>query len=379
MSETDHKTLDGSASSEDEMNAKEERCPLSVRQVKDTGREEKKSRGRLSKAKQLALEAGLKSPMRRHLIPTNAHSTPWTRSGRNKKLLEEDSDEEQSLERTLRARDEHEEENNDNNSLFTQLEKRLVENITREIKREMGKLQQSLQIEINDIKKDMRKKESIWIEERRILTERLSRLEEKREKEENDKKDWRVEIESNIEQIKNGEGNNASITMLPLIKTLQHKLEISERKEKRNNVIIHGMQINKKNIKEEVQSLFKTRMHVDEPIIGVRRIGYPRENFTQTIIVELGSLESKVKLMRQKHTLRGSTIYINDDLTQKERFIQKEITKIAKREEEKGKVVKIGYQKLVINGKSLKWNEQKEKLEEENFRQNRWNAERIGL
>ncbi|KAJ8912534.1 hypothetical protein NQ315_014478, partial [Exocentrus adspersus] len=44
------------------------------------------------------------------------------------------------------------------------------------------------------------------------------------------------------------------------------------------------------------------------------------------------------------------------DLTKEERKIQKTIREKAKQEKEKGNDVKVGYQKLVVNGKVWKWN-----------------------
>lgn len=60
--------------------------------------------------------------------------------------------------------------------------------------------------------------------------------------------------------------------------------------------------------------------------------------------------------------IKGNRIFINDDLTQKEREKQKQIRSFAKSEIDKGKEVKIGYSKITINGEEWRWDETSEKM-----------------
>jgi hypothetical protein len=71
------------------------------------------------------------------------------------------------------------------------------------------------------------------------------------------------------------------------------------------------------------------------------------------------------KLWKNKRKLRekkGKRVYIEDDLTKKERDIQKELRALAKEERQKGLRVKVGYKKIWIEGKGFRWDEEKEKL-----------------
>ena len=61
--------------------------------------------------------------------------------------------------------------------------------------------------------------------------------------------------------------------------------------------------------------------------------------------------------MQNKNKLKGTTIFIENDMTNKEINIQNELKKIAKQEYEKGNKVRIGYQKLTINSKTFDWEE----------------------
>lgn len=74
--------------------------------------------------------------------------------------------------------------------------------------------------------------------------------------------------------------------------------------------------------------------------------------------------------MAKKKVLgRKSKIFIDNDLTVKERQIQKLLWNIVKKEREKGKRATIGYQKIWLDNCEMRWNESAGKLEERrNFR-----------
>ena len=67
-------------------------------------------------------------------------------------------------------------------------------------------------------------------------------------------------------------------------------------------------------------------------------------------------------MMKKKELERR--VYIEDDLTRKKREVQG-IIRRAKEEREKGKEVKMGYMKVKIGEKWMKWNEMEECLKEE--------------
>lgn len=57
-------------------------------------------------------------------------------------------------------------------------------------------------------------------------------------------------------------------------------------------------------------------------------------------------------------------IYINDDLTKKDQEEEKQLRYFAKEEKRKGQEVKIGYNKITVNGEEWRWYTVKVKLEE---------------
>jgi len=68
--------------------------------------------------------------------------------------------------------------------------------------------------------------------------------------------------------------------------------------------------------------------------------------------------------MRKKKELK-ERIFIDDDLTKKEREIQNHLREKAKEERRKGNRAKIGYAKIWVNDKCYWWNAREKRLTEE--------------
>lgn len=77
-----------------------------------------------------------------------------------------------------------------------------------------------------------------------------------------------------------------------------------------------------------------------------------------TLIAKLKSWQQKKEVMMNKNKLKNKNIYINNDLTKKERRIQREIAEVAKVERVGGAKVKIKYQKLKVNDRIVRWKEE---------------------
>ncbi|XP_050499267.1 uncharacterized protein LOC126879936 [Diabrotica virgifera virgifera] len=108
-----------------------------------------------------------------------------------------------------------------------------------------------------------------------------------------------------------------------------------------------------------MENFMEKELQVSVDVNGARKIG---EN---TVIVELNSVKNKIEVMKNKSKLKtkkDERIYINDDMSKEERIIQKEIRSKAMVERHNGKNVKIGYQKLIINGEIWTWNNNQQQL-----------------
>ncbi|KAF2895613.1 hypothetical protein ILUMI_10562 [Ignelater luminosus] len=70
-------------------------------------------------------------------------------------------------------------------------------------------------------------------------------------------------------------------------------------------------------------------------------------------------MKNKAKLKQ----IKEAKVYINDDLSVIEREKQKQIKKKANEEKGNGKDIKIGYNKVIVDGVEWRWDRAKEKLE----------------
>ena len=67
------------------------------------------------------------------------------------------------------------------------------------------------------------------------------------------------------------------------------------------------------------------------------------------------SRDDKIKIMEKKNALKGTRIYINDDLTAEERDIQKVFKSMVINERKNGKKAKLGFKKIYVEGEWVKW------------------------
>lgn len=135
---------------------------------------------------------------------------------------------------------------------------------------------------------------------------------------------------------------------------MEQKMEVGERKIRMNNLVIVGVEevlAGKEDVKTEVLSFFKEKLEVEPKIAKAYKIGQNR------CVVEMEQNESKAEVMKNKKKLKGSRVFINDDLTIQERKIQTQLRNKAKEEREKGRQTTVGYKKLWIDGKKFVWNE----------------------
>ncbi|XP_070169555.1 uncharacterized protein [Polyergus mexicanus] len=174
----------------------------------------------------------------------------------------------------------------------------------------------------------------------------LKEMQEEREAREEERRKWKEERKEMLERIQN----------------LEMVQEKKEREEKKKNIVIRGINIEKTNIEKRIEEFVKEKLGVEIKVEKAYEIK-EREG-KKGIVVTVEEWEMKRNIMvRRKNLDRG--IYIDDDLTRREREIQGRLRRRAREEKEKGKEVKIGYKKISVNGKWFKWNEKEDCLNEE--------------
>lgn len=147
---------------------------------------------------------------------------------------------------------------------------------------------------------------------------------------------------------------------------LKRKLEQIEKASKMNNLIITGIDFNTQNeteLKEEMKSFINKQLNININAKRVMKIADKVYKF------ELEDNIDKERILRNKHMLRQmkeTQVYINEDLTYIERKKKIEIKKRAKELSAEGKNVKIGYNKLTVDGQEWRWNNNTNELEPKN-------------
>lgn len=150
------------------------------------------------------------------------------------------------------------------------------------------------------------------------------------------------------------------------LKKIKDRVEMLEKEKRENNIIIKGLLIDTNNgdvVKETITNFIKQELDLEVTIEEAYKLG------TATCLAKMERKEDKINVLKNKNKLRqvaGRQIYIDNDLTKEEMRIQKEIRQIAREEKNKGRAVKVGYQKIIIEGKVWKWNKETDSLKNEN-------------
>lgn len=145
---------------------------------------------------------------------------------------------------------------------------------------------------------------------------------------------------------------------------MEIRLEKLEREKIKNNLVISGIKIDtedKETLKVATKNFIKEALNADVEIKDAYKIGDKR------CIVEMENMKDKAEILRNKAKLRGKDVFIDSDLTLKERKIQKQLREMAKIEKGKGAKVKVRYQKLIVDGKLMVWDEKTNILKEKSF------------
>jgi hypothetical protein len=153
------------------------------------------------------------------------------------------------------------------------------------------------------------------------------------------------EVDGAIEQkISNIEGR---------LYNLEEEKTWKQRQERKNSIIIKYVEQNQVNVRgdvlQEVNKIFES-MEAEAEYEQVRDIGrdWQRRNM---ILVKMKNFDEKLRITRNKRKLAGKGCYIENDMTKEERQTQAAIHRMAREERAKGHTIKIGFQKIQINGK----------------------------
>uniref|UniRef100_A0A6P7G7N1 Uncharacterized protein LOC114338714 n=1 Tax=Diabrotica virgifera virgifera TaxID=50390 RepID=A0A6P7G7N1_DIAVI len=188
--------------------------------------------------------------------------------------------------------------------------------------------------------KDIKREQGIYAEEIRALREENKKIMKENE-----------EIKKENEQAKRD------------VRNLTSRVEYLEKESKKDNVVITGVKIDTQDsdiLKEVMENLIEKTMNIKVDIKTAVKLG------EEKCLLHLETADKR-KVMQNKKKLRDfkeERIYINDDLTVAEMEMKSELRKKAQEARSEGKAVKLGFRKLIIEGKTWRWNRKGGKLDQ---------------
>lgn len=242
---------------------------------------------------------------------------------------------------------------------------RLAEKMKKETE-EGPKERQSLNEGVSRVSRDVLKVEKDVIESRQKNLEmgiRLENLEKRFEKLEelfNQRfAGWERDggSMSGAASLRSGQGSswsvNSGVSCLSERDMVKVKRMLTEqdRKERENNIAIKGLGTAVREgmgLKERVEGFIREKLELAVVILEARVSG-------GAVIAKLGSRQEKIEVMKSKSKLKGSDIYIENDLNYEDRKTQEEMARWVRVQRQKGTDVKLGQGAVKINNAWVKW------------------------
>ena len=147
------------------------------------------------------------------------------------------------------------------------------------------------------------------------------------------------------------------------LNSLKKTIDRLEREKREKNVVLTGLKMDTadtKTLRKSTENFLEQHLEVKVKVKAAHRLGQ------NTCLIQLENLQDKEDIMRNKQKLRklsSGIVFINNDLSVEERIMQKQIRERAREERKRGKTVKVGFHKIVIEGEEWKWNRNLNKLE----------------
>lgn len=161
---------------------------------------------------------------------------------------------------------------------------------------------------------------------------------------------------------RNGSAEAEDRTQIPdKLPARELEYELRERQERKNSIIITGLQNPERKRGPEIRYVFEQIMGVTPRVKKIREV-------QEGTLVEFGAWNDKRKVMTKKKWLKGTNVWISDDLTPRERTVQEWLASVAKKKREEGHQVRIGYMMMSVNEDKVYWSEEDGRLERRRFR-----------
>lgn len=230
-------------------------------------------------------------------------------------------------EKLLRTPSKKREAKNSNDALIS-----VIKSFQKEMRDKFDKIAD----ELADIKRDNENFKETLLQENRELKIRADNM----QKEIEDLKDEKINLSIRVTQ-------------------LEKALERDDRQKRKENIIIKGSSFEEENLKENIKQYIKEKLDLEIEVREAHLIG---KGPNKTILAKLKDFNQKLNVLKNKRKLKNEKIYIQSDLTIREREVQNILKDMAKEERDQGNNVKIGYNHLIINNITYDWDEATQKL-----------------
>jgi len=242
-----------------------------------------------------------------------------------------------------------------------------------------GRMEEKMKLIIGELE-GLKRREEEWKREREEMGKRVEELERKWEEglRIEERGEELGEIRQRVEKLeRNGSGRGKEEGedrgLEERVRKMEERWEWRERKERRRRVVIKGYKLGGKEVRSKVEDILK-KIGAEVGVEEVREVKTGREEQGGFAVVSFRTEGEKREVMRKKGGLRGEGVWIEDDLTWKERQVRWRIREVAKEEESKGAKVWVGENRVMINGVWWFWDEEVDGLKDRGGR--KWGDKR---
>lgn len=147
------------------------------------------------------------------------------------------------------------------------------------------------------------------------------------------------------------------------------KIKEQENKERRQNLMIKGLEEGKeetwKEAQDKVEEMFREKLKIEvNSVSSAQRIGRfnSKSKFPRPVIVKFGKEAERRKILEEKGKLRGTTIFVEEDYPVEIRQIRKKLITEATNRRKEGQKAFVKYNKLIIDEETYKWDEENQTI-----------------
>lgn len=140
------------------------------------------------------------------------------------------------------------------------------------------------------------------------------------------------------------------------ITTLEESLERRDNAERRNNIIVRGVEETEEEDESKtkclMENIYRDKLEIDPSgIMSARRLGEKRGNYPRPVLISMMDLKGKINVMKQRSRLRGTRIFLEDDYSTLTRDKRRKMLNIVRDQNVPRREIKLRGDKILIGDK----------------------------